>query len=272
MATINSTSRPGYVYDVGSDTWIPLGVAPHTHSDALPGQTSNGGKFLQTDGTSASWQTVISKFSISDTTPPSSPEAGQVWFDSGSGNSYIYYNDGTSSQWVQLTSASTINLENTIVTLTGTQTLTNKTLTSPSINFALVDEPVLIAPEERINVSATAATGTINLDVKTSSVLYYTTNASGNFTLNIRGDGSNTLNSMLVVGDSITVTFLNTNGTSAFYQTGFTIDGSSVTPKWQGGSAPSSGNASSIDAYTATIIKVAATPTYVVLESQTRFT
>lgn len=271
MATIGSTSRPGYIYDADTDVWVPIGVPPHTHGDIIPGQTSNDGKFLSTDGSSLSWQTVVSKFSISDGTAPSSPQAGQVWFDSATGNSYIYYNDGTSSQWVQLTSASTINLENTIVTLTGTQTLTNKTLTSPSINFALIDEPILIAPEERINISATAATGTINLDVKTSSVLYYTSNASGNFTLNIRGDGSTSLSSLLAVGDSMTVTFLNTNGSSAFYQTGFTIDGSSVTPRWQGGSAAAAGNASSIDAYTATIIKTSASPAYVVLESQTRF-
>jgi hypothetical protein len=45
----------------------------------------------------------------------------------------------------------------------------------------------------------------------------------------------------------------------------------SVTPKWQGGTAPTSGNINSIDTYTYTIIKTAATPTYVMLAAQTQF-
>jgi hypothetical protein len=65
--------------------------------------------------------------------------------------------------------------------------------------------------------------------------------------------------------------FLNTNGATPYYPTTFQIDGSAVTPKWQGGTAPTAGNASSIDAYTFTIIKTAATPTYTVLAAQTKF-
>jgi hypothetical protein len=40
-------------------------------------------------------------FTISDTAP-SSPTEGSAWFDSTTGYTYIYYNDGNSSQWVQL--------------------------------------------------------------------------------------------------------------------------------------------------------------------------
>ena len=98
-----------------------------------------------------------------------------------------------------------------------------------------------------------------------------TTNASANHTLNVRYDASNTLNSKLAVGDAITVTWMNTNGATPYYPTVYQVDGSSVTPLWQGGSAPTGGNASSTDIYTLTIIKTAATPTYVVLASQTQF-
>ena len=119
-------------------------------------------------------------------------------------------------------------------------------------------------------ISATAATGTINYDVLTQTVLYYTTNASANFTVNIRGNGSNTLNSIMSTNQVMTVAFLCTNGATAYYNNVVTIDGSSVTPKWQGGSAPSAGNASSIDVYVYTVIKTAAS-TYTVLASQTRF-
>lgn len=137
----------------------------------------------------------------------------------------------------------------TAATLTGTQTLTNKTLTGP----------ILTAPEERTTVSATAATGTVNFDAVTQGVLYYTSNASANWTLNVRGDSGTTLNSILATGDAITVSFLVTNGATAYYQTAFNIDGttSGVTLEYSGGTAPASGNASSVDVYTYTIIKTA---------------
>jgi len=121
------------------------------------------------------------------------------------------------------------------------------------------------SPIEVDNVAAIAATGTVNIDLVTSSYWYYTTNASANFTLNFRGNSSTTLNSILSVGQSISVVFLNTNGSTAYYPNAFQIDGSSVTPKWSGGTAPTAGNASSIDSYSFSIIKTAATPTYTVL-------
>lgn len=123
---------------------------------------------------------------------------------------------------------------------------------------------------EKVTVSATAATGTINYDVLTQSVLYYTSNASANWTLNVRGSGSTSLNTLMATGEAITLVFLVTNGTTAYYQSAFQIDGSSVTPKWQGGTAPTSGNVSSIDAYTVTIVKTASA-TYTAFIAQTKF-
>jgi hypothetical protein len=127
-----------------------------------------------------------------------------------------------------------------------------------------------VSPEERTTIAATAATGTVNFDASTQSVLYYTSNASANWTLNIRGNSSTTLNSILTTGDAITVVFLVTQGSTAYYSTAYQIDGSSVTPKWQGGTAPTAGNASSIDAYSLTIIKTASA-TFTVIASQTKF-
>ena len=123
---------------------------------------------------------------------------------------------------------------------------------------------------EVATVSATAATGTINFDNTTQSVLYYTTNASGNFTLNFRGSSGTTLNTVMSTGESLSATFLVTNGTTAYYNSAVTVDGTSVTPKWQGGSAPTSGNASSIDSYTYVIIKTGSAA-FTVLASQTKF-
>ena len=123
---------------------------------------------------------------------------------------------------------------------------------------------------EKITIAATGTTGTVNYDVITQAVLYHTTNAAGNFTVNIRGDGSNTLNSIMDTGESITVAFLVTNGSSAYYNNAFQVDGSYVTPEWQGGSAPSGGNASSIDVYTYTVIKTG-DATFTALAAQTQF-
>ena len=159
----------------------------------------------------------------------------------------------------------------TLVGRATTDTLTNKTLTSPTINGGTSTSSIFVSPEERTTVSAIAATGTVAFDAITQGVLYYTTNASANWTLNIRGNSSTTLNSLLVVGDAITVTHLVTQGATAYYNNVLQIDGSSVTPKWQGGVAPTAGNASNIDAYVYTVIKTAATPTYTVFASQTKF-
>lgn len=123
---------------------------------------------------------------------------------------------------------------------------------------------------ETATISATAATGTIQYDVTTQSVLYYTSNASGNFTLNFRGSTGTSLNTIMSTGESLSVTFLVTNGSTAYYNSAVTIDGNSVTPKWQGGSAPTSGNASSIDSYTYVIFKTGSA-TFTVLASVTKF-
>jgi hypothetical protein len=119
-------------------------------------------------------------------------------------------------------------------------------------------------------IAATAATGTIDYDVTTQSVLFYTTDATGNWTLNLRGSSGTSLDTLMATGESISVTFLVTQGATAYYNSAVTVDGSSVTPKWQGGTAPTSGNVSSVDCYTYVIQKTGAA-TYVVLASQTQF-
>jgi hypothetical protein len=123
---------------------------------------------------------------------------------------------------------------------------------------------------EVATISATAATGTINFDTTTQSVLYYTTNASGNFTVNFRGSSGTTQNTIMATGESLSATFLVTNGATAYYNSAVQVDGSSVTPKWQGGTAPTSGNASAIDSYTYVIIKVGSA-SFTVLASVTKF-
>ena len=123
---------------------------------------------------------------------------------------------------------------------------------------------------ETATVSATAATGTIAYDVTTQGVLYYTTNASANWTVNFRASSGTSLNTAMSTGQAVTVAFLVTQGATAYYNNAVQVDGSSVTPKWQGGTAPSAGNASSVDVYTYTIIKTG-NAAFTVFASQTKF-
>jgi hypothetical protein len=123
---------------------------------------------------------------------------------------------------------------------------------------------------ETATISATAATGTINYDVTTQSVLYYTSNASANWTVNFRASSGTSLNTAMSIGQAITVIFLVTNGATAYYNTAVQVDGASVTPKYQGGVTPTFGSASAVDAYTYTIIKTGSAA-FSVFASQTKF-
>jgi hypothetical protein len=123
---------------------------------------------------------------------------------------------------------------------------------------------------EPSTVSATAATGTIAYDVTTQSVLYYTSNATANWTVNFRGSSGTSMNTLLATGQAVTVAFLVQQGATAYYNSAVQVDGSSVTPVWQGGTAPTSGNASALDTYVYTIIKTGSA-TFKLLAAQTQY-
>jgi len=130
----------------------------------------------------------------------------------------------------------------TTADLTTTQALSNKTF---------------ITPEERTTVSTSAPTSTTNFDASTQGVLFLTGSTTSNWTLNVRGSSGTTLNSMLAIGDALSIIFIVTNGATAYYQTALTIDGNAQTVNYSGGTAPAAGNASAKDAYSFTIFKTA---------------
>ena len=155
-----------------------------------------------------------------------------------------------------------LNLAN-LNTWTGTQTF-NGTSATPGAVVANAFEPVTI--------SATAATGTINYYVNSQSVLYYTSNASATWTVNLAFSAGTTMNTALATGQAVTAVFMVTQGGTAYYNTSVQVDGttSGVTTQWQGGTAPSAGNINGIDVYTYTVIKTGSAA-YTVLASQTQF-
>jgi hypothetical protein len=121
--------------------------------------------------------------------------------------------------------------------------------------------------------SATAATTTYNIDATSSTVAWYSvaSTASSGFTINVRASATATLDSLLANNTSLTVVFMNTTGavTTSFPST-FKIDGTTISPKWQNGTAITGGNASSIDMYVYTIVKTAPA-TYTVFGVQSRY-
>lgn len=176
---------------------------------------------------------------------------------------------GTAATQNTGTSGANVPLLNGANTVSGANTYTANQTFSGSTTAPAVTLP---NAAETATVSATAATGTINYDVTTQSVLYYTTNAAGNWTLNIRGNSGTTLNSLLSTGQSITIAFLVTQGSPAFFNNVVQVDGTTtgVTTKWQGGSAPASGDINAVDVYTYCIVKTGSA-TYTVFASVTKF-
>ena len=124
---------------------------------------------------------------------------------------------------------------------------------------------------ETVTANATAINANTTIDVLDGAVSFYTANVAANWTLNVRANSTTRLDAVMGTNDSMTIAYLATQlGSNTFYQSAMQIDGTAVTPKFQGGTAPSAGNATSIDLYAFTIVKTAAN-TYTVLGSQTQY-
>jgi len=309
LQTAHPTGSAGDGYTIGSDlyvwstntsSWISVGqiVGPSGASGATgpTGATGPVGATGPTGPQGATGATGLTgptgskaTFSISSSTPPSNPVEGQAWFNSSNGSEYIYYN----TSWIEVGSSLAGSTGATgpqgstgptgatgpvgATGPTGPQGATGATgLTGPTgatgATGVIGTNTAVTGLLETVNVVSSSTSGTVNMDVVTSSVWYYTSASSSAFTLNIRGNSSTTLNSLLSNNQSITIAFLNTTGASTASIPTLNIDGtaSGISTKWILGSAPTVANSSSIDAYTYTIIKTASS-TYTVLASQTKY-
>ena len=134
-----------------------------------------------------------------------------------------------------------------------------------SLNTGLSVEEI----KEKVAIDA-STTGTVTINAAEYGVKFCNVDQTANRAMTIVGDSSTSFNSILSVGESYTFALLMKQGATAYYLNGYEIDGVPQTVEWQGGSAPTGGNASSIDVYTFTIIKTASA-TFTVLASQTQF-
>ena len=287
IASSAALTQYGVVYGGGVGV-VPSATANGTTGQVLTATTSGAPSWANpaTNGTvtSVSWTGGIVSVATATTTP--------ALTIAGTSGGIPYFSSGTTWATSAALAASALVIgggagaaPSTTTTATGALTFLG-TPSSANLAALLTDEtgtganvfatsPALVTPTittiaETDTIAATAATGTLNYDVITQAVQYFTANASGNWTLNFRGSSSVTLNTFMATGTSVSVTLMVTQGSTAYYNSAVTIDGTSVTPKWQGGTAPTSGNASSLDVYTYVIQKTGSA-TYVVLASQTKF-
>lgn len=123
---------------------------------------------------------------------------------------------------------------------------------------------------EKINVSATALSANLNFNVLDQPILYLTTNATANATVNFRGNSTIAMDTLLRTGQSITVSLLVTNSSVAYKANVVQVDGVTQIPKWAGGAEPINGNINNIDLYSYTIVKTA-NATFTIFASQQKY-
>ena len=266
-----STTASGARVNLGGTS---IGIAVFTAATTAAARTAIGGAAdgANSDITSLSGLTTPLSAAQGGTGLTASGTVGNVLTSTGSawvssapatGGTVTSITAGTGLTGGTITSTGTIALDYTAASpWTGKQTFTGST----SVLAAK-----LVNALETATISATAATGTINYDITTQSVLYYTSDASGNWTTNLRASSGTTLNTAMATGESITAAFLVTQGATAYYNSAVQVDGATVgvTTKWQS-AVPTAGTVSSINVYTYTVIKTGAA-TFTVLASLTPF-
>jgi len=230
------------------------------------------GKYLSSTGSTTYWATPDAGGGVSIVS------AGSFVI----GNTYTIYqlaNAGAQTDFTAVGAASNTPGVAFVATGVGTGTGTATTsvngngkilLSSGSVAASFTTPTINGAMFEAATITASAPTATTNYDASTQTVQYYTSNATVNFTLNIRGTSSVSLNTLMATGQAMTLALLITCGSTAYYPNVIQIDGTTVTPKWQNAITPSAGIASSINIYVFTVIKTASA-TYTVLGSQTQF-
>ena len=190
--------------------------------------------------------------------------------DDDSNNEYIKFSK-TASAVNEITLANAATGNSPIISATGGDTNVGITLTPKGDLGRITNngETKIFGVFENATISTTFVT-TFTYDVLTQAVYFQNVNLGSNFTVNFRGNASTALNAALATGESATVALLVKQDNTTFYNNVIQVDGTTVTAIYQGGTAPTAGNASSTDVYVYTAIKTAAS-TYTVLASQTQF-
>jgi hypothetical protein len=188
---------------------------------------------------------------------------GNLYIQDDNGSVYIRPKSGEDGIRVVADSAVTLYFDNADKLAT---TSTGINVTGTAVTDGVTVDGTLDIEEVYESVPTdTSTTGTITFNTINQGIVYFTANQTANRTINFSN-----VNANLAIGKSVTCSVLTTQGGTAYYLSAYQVDGSTVTPKWSGGSAPTGGNANSLDVYTFTIIKTADSA-FTVLASQTQF-
>ena len=122
-------------------------------------------------------------------------------------------------------SSGQFSIDSTVVTTTGTQTLTNKTVTAATFSGTSTFEEIT----EVINTK-TGATGTVAHDYSTGAIFYHSS-ISANFTANFT-------NVPTTDNRTIGLSLILSQGSTPYYCNAVQVNGSNVTIKWPGAAAP----------------------------------
>ena len=145
------------------------------------------------------------------------------------------------------------------------------TASSITITRGLFDKPTFTNRIiEQATLNGTAATGNVNIDMLDRGINYFTSNTTGNVTVNLRGNSTTTLNTMMANGDVASQTIMLTQGTTAYFVNNVQIDGVPRVVKWQNNTIPTVGNANSVDLYSLTVVKTDSN-VYTIFGGQTQF-
>lgn len=181
---------------------------------------------------------------------PANPNPGDEWLNTSTNRMYQYMSlSGAAPQWIETalsTTANTFSFNNVAVSGKGNFTGSASTMALSTTNVA-----------ESVSLAPVAIAGYYNYNITSQTVLYVTANSTSNFVLNITGSDSVPLNNLLNIGQSVTCVLMLTNGGTGYYPTAIRVDGAATTVRWQGGSAPTSGNTSAVDSYTFAVVKTA---------------
>jgi len=246
--------------------------------------TLNGNASTATTATSATNATNATNLtgtsnairSVTYSFPAAQGSASTVLTNDGAGNLTWSSGGGGVSISESTTNATFYPVFYSATSGTATALNTDSMLTiNPSTNvFGIAGTTSLQQAFEKVTLTGTTASGTVPFDVMSQGVLWYNgASANSTWTVNFRGNSTTTLNSLLAVGQSVTVVYIASIASTSIYPISHQIDGSVITVRWQGGVAPSSwaGAGQSFDVYTYTITKTAATPTYVVFGTVVNF-
>jgi len=159
------------------------------------------------------------------------------------------------------TSGATVGLLNGANTLSNTQTFNGSSSAIATI-IANAAEPATI--------NASAISSPLAYYFNSQSVYWSTANQTANWTVNFAFSSGTSLNTAMSTGQTMTAVLCALQGGTAYYNNLVQIDGSTVTPYWQGGTAPTAGNATGYDCYSYSITKLGSA-SYIVLATQSQF-